>query len=294
MIKSLLSDTRLLRRIKVENYLLVYLGLRPCSLTTLPAELPGAGGLGKTIDERILPRMRHLSSIGDPGERLKAIEALKREMRKAYREVVEASQQYLGHLEWARNLGLRTLQFEVRPTVRELYLFRDRDVEKRLVNLMKERMRLREEVLHHPPQGLGRAHLVYPEEFNGGWVREMGELYGYPRCCVERYASDRENNISVEERAARQLKEAEGRGEAESLAYFVGYFFPCHPRCPSAISTGKRFLEELRSIAPELGDIYESILKENLELIRRQPEIIAEHRRRAGEAMRRTHGQPPF
>lgn len=237
--------------------------------------------------------MRHLSSIGDPEKRLKTIEALKNEMRKAYRDVVEASQQYRGHLEWARKLGLRTLQFEVRPTVRELYLFRDKALEKRLENLIRERVRIREETLSHPPKGLGRAHLVYPEEFKGGWVSEMGELYGYPKCCVERYASDRENNISVEERAARQLKEAEEKGEAESLAYFVSYFFPCHPRCPSAISTGKRYLEELQKVDPRLGEIYTSILRENLDLVRRQPEIIARHRAMAEEAMQRIHKQPP-
>lgn len=287
---SLLLDTRLLKRVKVENYLLVHLDLRPCSLTTLPAELPEAEIMGRGIDEKVLPKMKSLSSLVEPDRRLKMIEDLKKEMRKAYKEVVERSEQYRGHIEWARNLELKTLQFEVRPTVRELYLFKDKEVEKKLERLMKERIKIRQEVLRRPPPGLGRTHIVYPEEFNGAWVKEMGTLYGYPECCVERYASDREKGISVEERAARQLREADEKGEADSLAYFVGYFFPCHPRCPSAISTGRRFLEKLQTINPELGELYKTLLHENLELVRRQPEIIAEHRSRAAEAMKKIHG----
>ncbi|MBS7638056.1 DUF483 domain-containing protein [Candidatus Bathyarchaeota archaeon] len=294
MIQKLLSDARLSRRIKVENYLLVYLGLRPCSLTTMPAEFPDAESMGRDIDGRVLPKMKDLGSIVEPYRRLKMIENLKREMRKVYKEVVERSEQYRAHIEWARNLELRTFQFEVRPTVRELYLFKDKEVEKKLERLMKERIKIRQEVLRHPPPDLGRVHVVYPEEFNGAWIREMGALYGYPRCCVDRYVSDREKGMMVEERASRQLREAGEEDEAGSLAYFVGYFFPCHPRCPSAISTGRRFLEELRSINPELGDLYKSILQENLELVRRQPEIIAEHRLRAVEAVKKIYRQPPL
>jgi hypothetical protein len=285
-IDRLLSDTRLSMRVKVENYILVRLGLRPCSLTTLPAELPGAEIMGRAIDDRVLPKMRRLSSEVEPHRRLKVIEGLKREMREAYRDVVEGSEQHRGHMEWARNLELRTLQFEVRPTVRELYLFRDKEIGKRLERLMKDRVEIRQRVLRHPPPGFGRTHIVYPEEFDGAWVREMGSLYGYPKCCVERYAADRERGISVEDRASRQLREAEEKGEAESLAYFVGYFFPCNPKCPSATSTGRRFLEELQSINPALGDLYKSVLNENMDLVRRQPEIIAEHRAKASEAMK--------
>lgn len=291
VINRLISDTRLLNRVKVESYLLVHLGLRPCSLTTLPAELPEAERLGSSMDERVLPQMSRLGSIGEPERRVKAVEALKKELRRAYREVVEDSEQYRGHMEWTRTLGLRTLQFEVRPTVRELYLFKDKAVGRRLEGLMRERMRIRLEVLRKPPPGLGRVHIVYPEEFNGRWVREMGNLYGYPQCRIEQYAVDREKGISVEERASRQLREAEVRGEADPLAYFVGNFFPCQPRCPSAISIGRRFLEEFQSLSPQLGDLYKSLLNENLERVRLMPEIIVEHRARAMEAMKKIYKQ---
>ena len=116
-IEELMSDPRLLTRVKIENYLLVHLGLRPCSQVTLPAELPNGEDLGAAIDRRVYPHMSRIAATADPRKRLAAIEAVKREMRTAFREVVEASDQYRAHLEWADALGLRSLSIEVRPTV---------------------------------------------------------------------------------------------------------------------------------------------------------------------------------
>lgn len=285
-IEGLMDDPRLLTRVKIENYLLVHLGLRPCSQTTLPAELPDAEALGAAIDERIYPKLSGIRAEASPRKRRAAIDAVKREMRAAFEEIVEASDQYRAHLEWAGVLGLRSLPAEVRPTVQELHLFRDKGVEKKLKRLMKERRRLRRQVLRSPPPNLGRAQFAYPEEFQSGWLREMGELLGYPRCCVERYASEREQGVSVEELAARQIKEAERRGAVDPLAYFVGYFFPCTPDCEAALSRGRECQERLQGIDRELGNLYASVVAENLDRVRRQPEIIAEYRARASEASR--------
>ncbi len=288
-IEELMSDPRLLTRVKIENYLLVHLGLRPCSQVTLPAELPNGEDFGAAIDKRVYPHMSRIAATADPRKRLAAIESVKREMRTAFREVVEASDQYRGHLEWAEALDLRSLSVEVRPTVQELYLFRDKGVGKRLKRLMKERERLRRQVLRRPPPGLGRSRLAYPEEFHGGWLREMGRLLGYPGCCVDRYAADREEGVYVEERAAEQVKEAAERGAVDPLAYFVGYFFPCRPDCEAALSRGRECRERLRGLDPALGDVYASVVAGNLDRVRRQPQIIAEYKARAAAASRRRY-----
>ena len=286
-ITGFMEDPRLNPRVKIENYLLVHLELRPCSQTTLPAELPDAEAFGTAIDERVYPKLSGIRAEASPRKRRAAIDALKRDMRAAFEEIVEASDQYRAHLNWAEALGLNSRRFMVRPTVQELYLFRDRGVEKMLKRLMKRRERLRQLVLRHPPPDLRRVQLAYPEEFQGDWLREIGDLLGYPSCCVERYASDREKGVSVEERASRQIQDAEKRGVVDPLTYFVGYFFPCHPDCEAAISKGREYLERLRGINPELGALYKSVVAENMDRVRRQPEIIAEYRSRATEARRR-------
>lgn len=286
-IRGLKDDPRLLTRVKLENYVFVHLGLRPCSQTTLPAELPNSKALGESIDERTYPLLKRVRAISDPSKKRAAIDAVKREMRAAFKEIAEASDQYRAHFEWVKDLGLRSLQDEVRPTVRELYLFKEREVEKRLKRLMRERKKLRRQALKRPSSDLGRVQLAYPEEFKGGWLREIGELLGYPRCCTEQYALDKGQGVSVEERAAQQIREAEQRGSVDPFAYFVGYFFPCNPDCDTAVSRGNECLESLREYAPYLGELYASVVVENLELVRHQPEIIAEYRARATKSFTR-------
>jgi len=269
-IEELLGDDRLRLGVKLEDYLLVYLGVRPCSQITIPAELPSGGEMGRVIDERVYPILLRIRR-GDRG----AIGDVKRAMRRAYREVVENSEEYKAHLEWAERLGLRWRIDEVRPTVRELYLYRERGVEKRLRRLMNRREKLRREALKRP-RGLG-IYLAYPEELEADWVVEMGGLLGYPQCCVERYARERAMGVEVEGRAYRQLEEA----EADAMAYFVSYFFPCSPSCPEAVSMGRRCHRLLEELHPRLGELYRGRVEENLKLVRRLPTIIREHRAEA-------------
>ena len=269
-VEELLEDDRLSLGVKLEDYLLVYLGVRPCSQITIPAELPSGREMGRIIDEMIYPTLLRIRR-GDRG----AIGDVKRAMRRAYREVVENSEEYKAHLEWAERLGLRWMMDEVRPTVRELYLYGEGETGRKLRRLMERREKLRREALKRP-RGLG-IYLAYPEELEADWVMEMGGLLGYPECCVERYARERSMGLEVEERAYRQLEEA----EADAMAYFVSYFFPCSPSCPEAVSMGLRCLRLLGELHPRLGELYRGRMEENLELVRRLPTIIREHRAEA-------------
>ncbi len=269
-VEELLEDDRLRLGVKLEDYLLVYLGVRPCSQITIPAELPSGREMGRIIDEIIYPTLLRIRR-GDRG----GIGDVKRAMRRAYREVVENSEEYKAHLEWAERLGLRWMMDEVRPTVRELYLYGEGETGRKLRRLMERREKLRREALKRP-RGLG-IYLAYPEELEADWVMEMGGLLGYPECCVERYARERSMGLEVEERAYRQLEEA----EADAMAYFVSYFFPCSPSCPEAVSMGLRCLRLLGELHPRLGELYRGRMEENLELVRRLPTIIREHRAEA-------------
>jgi hypothetical protein len=285
-IEVFLGDQRLRIGVKLEDYLLIHLGARPCSQITLPAELPSGGEMGKAIDERVYPRLLRLRSMrGD--DRRRAIEGVKKTMRRAYKEVVEASEEYKAHMKWAERLGLRWMIHEVRPTVRELYLYRDGETGRRLRRLMKRRSRLRKRALKMP-QALG-IYFAYPEEMEGEWVKEMGMLLGYPMCCVERYSKERGGGIDLELRARRQLEEAR---EVNPMAYYVSYFFPCSPSCSEAAARGWECYRLLRELHPRLGELYRGRMEENIRLIRRLPSLVegyrAEAERRLSRWLRRT------
>jgi hypothetical protein len=202
-------------------------------------------------------------------------------MRRTYEEVVKTSGQYRAHLSWAEELGLRKTIFDVRPTVQELYLFKENRMGGRLKGLMRERQKIRVNAYSRATPGMDRVRLAYPEEFEASWLRAMGEALGYPACCVDAYASDRAEGRNVEARAAQQLKKAEDYGKVNPFSYFVGYFFPCNPLCEAALSLGNRYSDELRSLDSSVGGLYASLVAENKENVRRQPEIIASFQEKA-------------
>jgi len=276
-----LEDGNILPRIKIENFLTVSLGLRPCSLMTLPAELPDAAAIGGAIDGQIFPKLRGVRSESDPRKKLRLIEALKKDMRLAYDKTVKGSEQYKSLRSWAERLSLRNVAVSVRPTVEELYIFREDDIGKRLRRLMKDRERYRAEAIAGAKPGMERARYVYPEEFKAPWLREIGEALGYPKCCVEAYAADRERGVNVETRASQQLKEAEGIGAVNPFTYFVGYFFPCSPSCGEASAKGATYHKSLGDLQPSLGEMYSKLVVENMERVRQQPEIIEKYKARA-------------
>jgi len=178
-----MDDRRLKTRVKVENYILVHLGMRPCSQTTMPVDLPGADDMASTIDRMMSPKMGLIRGETNPKRKLAAIASLKKEMRAAYDDVVRTSEQYRAHVEWAGTLRLRTQIVDIRPTIQEIYVFKDRRLGGELKRLMMDREKIRKRAYAKASPEMDRVHLAYPEEFDGSWLREMGEILGYPRCC---------------------------------------------------------------------------------------------------------------
>ncbi len=264
-----------MRRVAVENLMLVSLGLRPCSQTTIPAELPSGPLMGETIDERFKPKMEKLRLIRDQKAKIREIGAMRKGMASAFDELVEDSMECKLLSDWAKKLSLKVDQVEVRPTVHELYLYRNRETLRELQRLIQERGKLRVEAVRKPDPSKGQLQFIYPEEFNGDWIKRMGHLLGYPDCCVERYASDREHGVNAEARAATQLKELDI--PPDQRVYFVSYFLPCSPTCQKAREMGELYNQNLLEALPEAGKVYESITAENMDRVRRQPEIINDY-----------------
>lgn len=79
LFSGFLLDPVLLPRMKVENYMLVDLGVRLCSQTTLSAELPNAQAIGSAIEGVVSPRMGLLQTETDPMRRMAAAKDPQRE-----------------------------------------------------------------------------------------------------------------------------------------------------------------------------------------------------------------------
>jgi len=262
-------------RVAVENIMLVSLSLRPCSQTIIPAELPSGPSMGESIDLRFKPQLEKLRGIQDQKAKIKEIGEIKKGMAYAFDEIIESSPEYNSLLTWAKKLGLKINHVKVRPTIHELYIYKEKETLKELQRLMQDRGKLRIEAIKKPDPKRGQLHFAYPEEFNSKWICAMGRLLGYPDCCVERYADDREQGINVESRAAKQLKEL--LTSPDPHVYLASYFLPCSPSCEKARQKGLFYHDKLSGTLLEAGEAYETILRENLDRVRMQPEVISEY-----------------
>lgn len=279
LIEQLQRDPLLLLPTRIEGYLLVALGVKPVSLITLPGELPQGDAWGWRIDQHYRGQLQRLAEAGWPA-RLKfrlchlgqrPVTWKMNAARLAYRQVVERSPEYQAHLRWAEACGLHTLLWEVRPTVRELYLWQRQSAGDELQKLLVERERIKQELLTSVTRDTPVSFLIYPEEQSPAYLARLGHLLGYPDCCIQAYQRERAAGINVETRAARQLQQTP---PAEPWAYFVKNFFPCCPDCAEASQLGRQAQQLLTAASPELGEAYRQLLQQNQELIRHYPELI--------------------
>jgi hypothetical protein len=113
--------------------------------------------------------------------------------------------------------------------------------------------------------------------------RVLGEFFGYPKCCTDRYIKDLKEGRSPLERYLTQLVEKMGGMIEGKLVKIMGklgalpgisnlltklapkfmqgfaaplmcYHIPCSPDCEESIKTGKTILKNLGEIDPELRD----------------------------------------
>jgi hypothetical protein len=213
---------------------------------------------------------------------MELIEQLKISMRSAFTECVEASSAHKAHMEWSERLGLSEFEMEVRPSIRESFLFKDRAVLKKLEKLAKRRDLYRRELTPDMRSTASRSRLIYPEEFKPDYVRQLGELLGYPRCCTEAYISGRmTGNMLAEERAANQIAELRSRGDKpDHFSFVIKDFIPCNPSCKAASGTGRKIQNQLTTLDPKLAEFYAECLKRNLGLIESFHDRIEAHRQK--------------
>lgn len=273
IIDELLNESLISSRAKLETFLAPTLRLRPASQLTIPAELPMGVEMGRVIDEKVQPMITQMQKIQDLRKRASAVQVIKKLLEDQFETVVEDSDEYKALYSWSSRIGLRNNQVKIRPTVHEVYFYKDRDLGKTINKLMREREKIRRKVQRKPGENVNTVRFAFPEEFEPKWLHGLGRVLGYPECCVKQYADDRASGVNVEVRAAQQLIEAV-REEVDTHVYFTGYFFPCSPRCENALKKGYEWDEALRGLDPNLGELYEQNIYTNAEMVLKQPELI--------------------
>jgi hypothetical protein len=277
--EEMLDESLLLDHVKTEDYLMVALEIRSCSFLTIPAEFQNGEELGRKIDELCIEDLQAvMSATADKKGVL--IRKLKKRIRESFKKVVFASAVYKAHMEWSRKLFLQTYDVEVRPSIHELYLFKNSKVKKELRRLVNVRNVARERVALSMDVSKRKTRLAFPEELSSDYLASVGKLLGYPSCCVERYVHDRlREDVNVEMRASRQVKELRKEGEEPDVyAYFVRNFFPCEPRCRSASEVGRKTFDLFSGVNPKLGDLYLGCIRRNVEMVEKYPELIGQYR----------------
>ena len=276
-LEAFLEEKNISPKAKLEAYLATSLNLRPASQITIPAEFPSGLQMGHQIDEIVQPQMTQLQQIRDLRARAMAVQTLKKLLEKQFETIVEDSDEYRIHYDWAKQLELRTNQIKVRPTVHELYFYKERKTGGKINKLMREREKIRRKVQRKPGENVNSIRFAYPEEFDYKWLLKLGTELGYPECCVKQYAEDRKNNINVEARAAQQLAEQVKETEVDTHVYYTGYFFPCNPQCENALKQGYKWQETFDDLHEKLNELYTQNIYVNTELVLRQPELIQKY-----------------
>ena len=279
--EELLDESLLTDHVKTEGYLMVVLGVRPCALVTIPAELPDGAELGSKIDVLCAEDLRRVTEA--PAEKKPfLIPKLRSRIQESFRKVVFSSASYKAYVSWSRKLSLQTLDVEVRPSIHELYLFKNLAVGKQLKRLIALKAAARKE--HAFSKGFvgTRTSLAYAEELSADYLNSAGKLLGYPSCCVKAYADDRlGGGVNVEGRASTQLRQInEGARQSSIYAYFARDFFPCHPQCRNATEIGRMAFHRLTDVNPELGAIYFECMRKNAKTVEEYPELTQQYRQK--------------
>jgi hypothetical protein len=262
-------------RSKLEFFLSPYLGLRKCSQITIPSDFIDSIELGKQIDEKVQPQIIKLTQITDPKIKGIGIQTIHKALEKHFEEIVEESDSYNVHAQWADHFGLKSYQVKMRPTSHEIYNYKDRGTRKEIARVSKDRSIIRGKNFNDPEARNNNIKYAFPEEFDGKWLTKVGSLLGYPDCCVKHYAKGRMKGVNVEARATQQLLDSLKDGEVDTHAYYIGNFLPHDPHCPKAVQLGYKWEDTITEFNEELGKLYSQTLLGNVELILRQPELVS-------------------
>ncbi len=287
-VTDLLDEKNLWPWTLLEEHLALALNLRSCSLITIPANLPDTDSISRRIDEKCISNSSQLMKETNTKKRLKLIRSAKEKLRSTYDEEIKASPSYTSHLAWTRRLGLELFEVEVRPTIREHFLYSKKDTRKRIENLTRKRVAFREEYMKRSHPSTPRIVAAYPEERFPEYLNEIGQLLGYPQCCIKAYIEGREEgSLTAEKRASSQIENLLPLGvEPDMFVYFSEDFIPCSPTCSKASDIGRRFHQTFTALDDRLSAFHIQCLRHNVERVASYIRTIEAHQERIQARLR--------
>ncbi len=294
MVTQMLNDDNLQQQTKLEDYLAVAVEARPVSMLLVPADFPDAEGIKGRIDHGFRARYYHgrshegITAFLDTiryGAMRAFMNPLKYKaslLREAFEDNVFSHSNYKSHRRWAKRLGLETYETQVRPSLDEMYLASDPGKIGEIAAFQQRREEIRREVVQQRRQQGDMQFVLLPEEQSSEYLSGLGNLLGYPQCCIDAYIDDVEGGIDSALRASNQLselKDSQQEGEnAPVEAYFASTFFPCTPACEQARTTGRQIASRLAEVDERLQDHANRAFRANMDFVRKYPQIRRQRR----------------
>lgn len=262
-------------RIKIEAFLFQNIGMRSLSIITIPQEMKNNTDLGKRIDASYDEAVKAYESQFafkklDFTKRRMAKKAVKHKellLKEAFDKVVYEDDIYKEFVHFGHSLGLNGIEYQVRPSIREIILYNNEETAKETKKLMQLRMLIRKDSKKKFNEETPLHFMLYPEELSPKYIAEIGKLLGYPQCCIQAYLSDLSKGDSPHVRAAVDFYSAKRKGTIEPWAYYLKDFLPCTPKCRAAQELGRQAHDKLKEIHPDLGRKYKKLIEANMALM---------------------------
>jgi hypothetical protein len=122
------------------------------------------------------------------------------------------------------------------------------------------------------PHGLWLNYAIAKNELLKD-IRTVGEVLGYPKCCIEEFYADMEVAAFPEMRSQEQTRVWREKGrEIDAFSYFAFGFIPCKPNCQEAAAIGHKIYESYNWESLKLAETYQSFLKNYSEKIEKDGE----------------------
>ena len=272
LIAQLYSEEDIIaKRIIIDNMLLSKLGFKNCSSITIPRDLTNGQALAEDINKAYQEKVEQYESkfslkklsLSPRGMIKKAVRHKQDILRKVCNEKISADESYHRVISWAKIIGLLGIEFEVRPSIREMLFIAEPEKKKEIERLMHFRAILKKDAQKTFNEKTPVQVLLYPEELNPRYVEEIGKITGYPECCIRAFMEDRRKGDNPHIRAALDFYKASKNKKPEVWAYYTGEFAPCRTDCRAAQDLGKKAYEKLSDIDKNIAEDYKKMLGEN-------------------------------
>ena len=259
------------KKLIIENMLLSKIGIKGCSSITIPSDLKQGKEMAERINQQYQEKVTEYENkfswrkLALSPRKLveKAIKHKQQILKKIFNENVYTNEEYLRLISWGRIIGLIGIEYEIRPSIREMLLFPDPERKEEIERLMQFRAIIKKDSKDSFTEKTPVQILLYPEELNPRYVEEIGKLTGYPECCINAFLNDRAKGDNPLMRGTIDYYSAAKTKKPELWAYYTADFVPCRPDCKAAQDNGHKAYQRLQEVDPGIAEDYQQMMADN-------------------------------